>query len=140
MLAARPIKWPLFVTTFKESKMFSQSISSISSSENEEIKARPSKLRGKDFKQCYMHVKSIKKEKTKYFTCLRWDTFRNRAKRWLSLQGENLKIAETYKHCLEVELDDAPEDTGFHSTCYRRFIDIYGKERYFLLLVRKMNT
>ena len=70
-----------------------------------------------------MHLTSIKKEKTKYFT--RWDTFRNRAKRWLGLQGENQKIAETYKHCLEV--DNVPEDTGFHSTCYRRFIDIYGK-------------
>lgn len=97
---------------------------SISSSEEEEITARPpSKVRKKYFKQCYMHFTSIKKEETKDFTRTRWDTFRNCVKRWLFLQGENRRIAETYKHCLEIEFDNVPEDAGFHSTCYRRFID-----------------
>ncbi|KAI2644853.1 Protein Son [Labeo rohita] len=38
-------------------------------------------------------------------------------------KGESQKIAETYKHCLEIAFDRVPEDAGFHSTCYRRFID-----------------
>ncbi|XP_048853374.1 uncharacterized protein LOC125721594 isoform X1 [Brienomyrus brachyistius] len=70
-----------------------------------------------------MHLTSIKKEEAKDFTRTRWDTFRNCIKRWLDLQGESQKIAETYKHCLEIEFDRVPEDAGFHSICYRRFID-----------------
>lgn len=97
---------------------------SLSSSEDEEISPRPpSKVRKKHFKQCYMHLTSIKKEEIKDFTRTRWDTYRNCVKRWLGLHGENQTIAETYKHYLEIEFDNVPEDAGFHSTCYRRFID-----------------
>lgn len=68
---------------------------SMSSSEEEEITARPpSKVHKKYFKQCYMHLTSIKKEETKDFTRTRWDTFRNCVKRWLFLQGENQRIAK----------------------------------------------
>ena len=70
-----------------------------------------------------MHLTSIKKEQIKDFTLTRWDTFINSVKRWLALQGENQRIAETYKHCVEVEFDNVPKDAGFHSTCYRCFID-----------------
>ncbi|XP_042593641.1 uncharacterized protein LOC122139558 [Cyprinus carpio] len=49
---------------------------------------------------------------------------------WLPLRltmilwmGENQRIAETYKYCLEIEFENVPEDAGFHSTCYRHFID-----------------
>ncbi|KAL1268455.1 hypothetical protein QQF64_033818 [Cirrhinus molitorella] len=97
---------------------------SISSSEEEETTARPLSKRSKKlYKQCYMHLTSIKNEKTQDFTRTRWDTFRNSVKRWLGLQGESQRIAETYKHCVEIEFDNVPEDAGFHSTCYRRFID-----------------
>jgi len=41
-----------------------------------------------------MRLTSTMKEETKDFTCTQWDTF----KRWLRLQGENQRIAETYKH------------------------------------------
>lgn len=113
-----------FCTTCKHESKMSAPLLSISSSEEEAITARPpSKLRKKDYKQCYMHLTSIKKEETKDFTRTRWDTFRNSVKRWLGLQGENQRIAETYKHCLEIEFENVPEDAGFHSTCYRRFID-----------------
>lgn len=99
-------------------------LSSLSSSEEDEIIVRPPpKVSKRVFKQCYMHLMSIKKEETKDFTCTRWDTFRNCIKRWLELQGESQKIAETYKHCLEIEFDRVPKDAGFHSTCYWRFID-----------------
>lgn len=97
---------------------------STSSSEEEEMTVRPhSKLRKKDYKQCYMHSASIKKEETKDLTRTRWDTYRNSVKRWLGLHGENQRIAETYKHCVEIDFENVPEDAGFHSTCYRRFID-----------------
>lgn len=99
-------------------------LSSLSSSEEDEIIVRPPpKVSKRVYKQCYMHLMSIRKEETKDFTHTRWDTFRNCIKRWLDLQGESQKIAETYKHCLEIEFDRVPEDAGFHSTCYRRFID-----------------
>ena len=70
-----------------------------------------------------MHLPSIKKEQIKDFTRTRWDTFTNSVKRWHALHGENQRIAETYKHCLEVEFDNVPKEAGFHLTCYRRFID-----------------
>lgn len=69
-----------------------------------------------------MHLTSIKKEEIKDFTRTLWDTFRNSVKRWLGFQGESQRIAETYKHCPEIEFSNVPE--GYtHSTYYRCFID-----------------
>lgn len=47
------------------------------------------------------------------------------AYRMLCLSGERKKItiAETYKHCITIVLDNVSKDAGFHATCYRRLTD-----------------
>lgn len=121
---ARPMRLPNIGTTCKHEFKMAAPLLSLSSSEEDEITARPPpKVSKKVYKQCYMHLTSVKKEEKKEFTRTRWDTFRNSIKQWFGLQGESQRIAETYKHCLEIEFDNIPEDAGFHSTCYRRFID-----------------
>ncbi|KAF4076562.1 hypothetical protein AMELA_G00216480 [Ameiurus melas] len=48
-------------------------LSSISSTPEEEITTRPpSKPRQRGYKQCYIHLMSIKKEETQDFTCTHW--------------------------------------------------------------------
>src|SRR4029434_6482053 len=42
---------------------------------------------------------------------------------WLGLEGESWDVAENFKHCVDVEFENIPEDAGFHHTCYRRFTD-----------------
>jgi len=70
---------------------------SLSSSEDEEISPRPpSKVRKKHFKQCYMHLTSIKKEEIKDFTRTRWDTQKLRqtvawSARWESNNYRNIQ-------------------------------------------------
>ncbi|KAJ8411952.1 hypothetical protein AAFF_G00142190 [Aldrovandia affinis] len=70
-----------------------------------------------------MHLISVQKEAVQDFTQTRWDTYRTNLQRWLHLQGESKEIAETFKHCVDINFDNIPEDAGFHATCYRRFID-----------------
>ena len=63
-------------------------------------------------------------EDVKDFTRTRWDTYRACVKKWLPLHGESTAVlAETYKHCVDVDFDNIPEDAGFHASCYIRFID-----------------
>lgn len=66
---------------------------------------------------------AIKKEETKDFTRTRWGYIQKQRQTVAWLHGENRRIAEIYKHCLEIEFGNVPEDAGVHSTCYRRFID-----------------
>ena len=70
-----------------------------------------------------MHVLSVQKEDVQDFTETRWETYRSCVKRWLCLGGESNALAETYKHCVDLDFNHVPEDAGFHATCYRRFID-----------------
>lgn len=98
-------------------------LSSLSSSEEDKITVRPSPKSSEMVnKQWYMHLTSIKEDETKDFTRKPWDTFRNCIKRWLGLQDESQKIAETYKQCLKQCLTVCPKTLGF--TCYMGIIYI----------------
>ena len=98
-------------------------------SSSEEEKRRPkqrkkvNKSGSSGTKQCYMHQTSVQKENIQDFTKTRWETYRSCVTRWLCLDGENQALAQTYKHCIDLDFDHVPEDAGFHATCYRRFID-----------------
>ncbi|KAJ8391118.1 hypothetical protein AAFF_G00097390 [Aldrovandia affinis] len=95
-----------------------------SSSEDEDNTPKsPPKVCNKVNNQCYMHLMTVKNEEAQDFTRTRWDTYRNTITRWLGLKGESQSMAETYKHCIDIEFENVPEDAGFHPTCYRRFID-----------------
>ncbi|XP_056281456.1 uncharacterized protein LOC130200907 [Pseudoliparis swirei] len=74
-------------------------------------------------KLCFMHITSVKHEEVHYFTTTRWNTYRTSLQTWLGLDGESRDVAENFKHCVDVEFDNIPEDAGFHHTCYRRFTD-----------------
>ncbi|XP_060757019.1 uncharacterized protein LOC132868069 [Neoarius graeffei] len=56
---------------------------------------------------------------------------------WLQLSGENRRVAENYKHCLDLEFDKIPEDAAFHPACYRRFTDKLAIERAGKRMVRE---
>ena len=32
-------------------------------------------------------------------------------------------MPKTYKHCVDLDFHNVPQDAGFHATCYRRVID-----------------
>ena len=69
-----------------------------------------------------MHLSSVQGgEDVRDFTRQRWDTYKTCVTQWLSLQGENKDVAETYKHCVDIDFDNVPEDAGFHITCFQRF-------------------
>ena len=70
-----------------------------------------------------MHITSVKHEEVHYFTTTRWNTYRTSLQTWLGLEGESRDMAENFKHCVDVEFENIPEDAGFHHTCYRRFTD-----------------
>ncbi|XP_056264013.1 uncharacterized protein LOC130189261 isoform X3 [Pseudoliparis swirei] len=74
-------------------------------------------------KHCFMHITSVKHEEVHYFTTTRWNTYRTSLQTWLGLDSESRDVAENFKHCVDVEFDNIPEDAGFHHTCYRRFTD-----------------
>ncbi|KAJ8402845.1 hypothetical protein AAFF_G00361590 [Aldrovandia affinis] len=68
-------------------------------------------------KRCYMHLISVQKEAVQDFTQTRWDTYRTNLQRWLHLQGESKEIAETFKHCVDINFDNIPKDAGFLHPC-----------------------
>ena len=70
-----------------------------------------------------MHLLSVLNEDVQDFTQTWWETYRTSLRRWLCLQGETKDLAETYKHCVDMDFDNRTEDARFHATCYRRFID-----------------
>ena len=70
-----------------------------------------------------MHITSNKYENVNCFTTARWNTYRTSLQKWLGLEGESRDLAENFKHCVDVEFDNIPEEAGFHHTCYRRFTD-----------------
>lgn len=83
---------------------------------------QPPKVNKKGTKLCYMHLSSVQGgEDVRDFTRTRWETYKTCVTQWLSLQGENKHIAETYKHCVDIDFDNVPEDAGFHITCFQRF-------------------
>lgn len=96
-----------------------------SSSEEEEGNASESakKRTFADRKRCYMHIASVRHEQKQDFTFARWNTYRNSLRQWLELRGPCRAVAETYRHCLDLDFQHVPQDAAFHATCYRRFID-----------------
>ena len=70
-----------------------------------------------------MHITSVKNEEVNYFTTTQWNTCRTSLQKWLGLKGQCRDVAENFKHCVDVEFYNIPEDAGFHLTCYRRFTD-----------------
>ena len=70
-----------------------------------------------------MHITSNKYENVNCFTTARWNTYRTSLQKWLGLEGESRDLAENFKHCVDVEFDNIPEEAGFHHSCYRRFTD-----------------
>ncbi len=77
------------------------------------------KSKSSEYKRCYMHIASVKHEKMQDFTITRWNTYRNSLQQWLKLRGECRDVADTYKHCLDLDFENA----AFHLTCSWRFID-----------------
>ncbi|KAK6187558.1 hypothetical protein SNE40_005556 [Patella caerulea] len=75
--------------------------------------------------RCIVHYEGLRKEQEQLFTKSRWDKFRECAHEWLKLDGLGKWIAEqaTSSDIINKEFIDAPKDTGFHPTCYRRFTD-----------------
>ncbi|CAL8344950.1 unnamed protein product [Arctogadus glacialis] len=80
-------------------------------------------LKSKQKYTCFMHITSNKYENVNCFTTARWNTYRTSLQKWLGLEGESRDLAENFKHCVDVEFDNIPEEAGFHHTCYRRFTD-----------------
>lgn len=70
-----------------------------------------------------MHLFSVKNEDVLDFTFQRWNTYRTYLRKWLCLHGANKDLAETYKHCVDMDFENIPGDAGFHATRYRRFTD-----------------
>lgn len=98
-------------------------VSTTSSNDEENALKHLKKVRKKNHKICYMHLTAVRNEEVNDFTLPRWNTYRNCVQRWLCCHGEGQKVAETFKHCIDVGYENVPEDAGFHLTCYRRFID-----------------
>ena len=90
---------------------------SATSEEEEKKRKQRKKVPKSGSKRCYMHFVSVKNEGVEDFTQTRWDTYRNAVKQWLCLD-----VAETFKHCVDLDFAHVPEDAGFHATCCRRFI------------------
>ncbi|XP_076858248.1 uncharacterized protein LOC143512151 isoform X2 [Brachyhypopomus gauderio] len=109
-------------------------VRSFSSTEEEES---VQKKKSSKCKICYMHVSFVKREKIQNFTSTRWNTYRHSLRQWLELRGECTDVAESFKHCLELDFEDIPDDAAFHPTCYRRFIDKREIERTKQRLVRE---
>ena len=57
-----------------------------------------------------MHITSVKHEEVHYFTTTRWNTYRTSLQTWLGLEGESRDMAENFKHCVDVEFENIPED------------------------------
>ena len=101
-----------------------------SSSSTEDEENTPECLNKSKNKHCFMHITSVKHEEVHYFTTTRWNTFRTSLQTWLGLEGESRDMAENFKHCVDVEFENIPEDAGFHHTCYRRFTDKNPSQRW----------
>ncbi|XP_076144371.1 uncharacterized protein LOC143126355 isoform X3 [Alosa pseudoharengus] len=108
----------------QENGKMAATMSSSSSTDNEEsIYKSLEKSKLSKHKHCYMHIASVKHQEVNDFTTTRWNTFKTCLQQWLGLKGESRDVAETYKHCLDVDFENIPEDAGFHHTCYCRFTD-----------------
>ncbi|XP_060765855.1 uncharacterized protein LOC132874014 [Neoarius graeffei] len=112
-------------------------LSSSSTEEEENSAETVEKTKSSTRKTCYMHISSVKHEKTQNFTSIRWNTYRNSLRQWLELRGECRDVSEHYKHCPDLDFDKIPEDVAFHPTCYQRFIDKREIERAKRRLVRE---
>ncbi|XP_076867112.1 uncharacterized protein LOC143518500 [Brachyhypopomus gauderio] len=111
---------------------------SSSSTEEEEISSESvQKKKSSKRKVCYMHISSVKHEEMQDFTSTRWNTYRNSLRQWLELRGECRDVAQCFKHSLELEFEELPDDAAFHPTCYRRFIDKREIERTKRRIVRE---
>ena len=81
-----------------------------SSSSTEDEKNTPECLNKSKNRHCFMHITSVKHEEVHHFTTTRWNTYRTSLQTWLGLEGESRDMAENFKHCVDVEFENIPED------------------------------
>ena len=69
------------------------------------------KVQKKNHKIGYMYLTAVRNKKVNDFTLPRWNTYRNCVEQWLCCHGEGQKVAETFKHCIDVGYENVPEDS-----------------------------